>query len=76
MAVPYHVVAAMAWKYPCAFGQAQESLLDRLMMASLYGIQVLRPSYISAQSRPEPIETLDTPEAKKATSCAYVTARV
>ncbi len=44
MAVPYHVVAPMAWEYPYAFGQAQESVLDRLMMASLYGIQVVRPS--------------------------------
>ena len=73
MAIPYHVLAPMAWEYPYAFGQAQESVLDRLMMASLYGIKVLRPSYTSATSRPEPIETLDTPEVKKAACSAYVT---
>ncbi len=42
-------------------------------MASLYGIKVLRPSYTSATSCLEPIETLDTPEVKKAACSAYVT---
>ncbi len=73
MAVPYHVVAPMAWEYLYALSQAQESLLGRLKMASLYGIKVLHPSYTSATSCPEPVETLDTPEMKKAACSANVT---
>ncbi len=43
MAVPYRVVVLMAWEYPYAFGQAQESLQDRLVTASLYGMRFVRP---------------------------------
>ncbi len=35
MAIPYRVAAPMAWEYPYTFGQAQESLQDRLVTASL-----------------------------------------
>ncbi len=53
MAIPYRVVAPMAWEYPYAYGQLQESITDRLVPASLYGIQLVRPSYASPQSGPE-----------------------
>ncbi len=38
-AIPYRVAAPMALEYPYAYGQLQESLPDRLVTASLYGIQ-------------------------------------
>ncbi len=52
-AIPYRVAAPMAWEYPYAYGQLQESLTDRLMTASLYGIQLVRPGYYSPQAGPE-----------------------
>ncbi len=53
MAIPYRVAAPMAWEYPYASGQLQESLTDRLVTVSLYGIQLVRPGYYSPQSGPE-----------------------
>ncbi len=50
MVIPYRVVAPMAWEYPYAFGQAQESLQDRLVTASLYGMQLVRPGYTDPRS--------------------------
>ncbi len=48
LAVPYHVVGPMAWEYPYHSGQAQEDLPDQLVPASLYGLKVIRPGYLSA----------------------------
>ena len=53
MAIPYRVAAPMAWEYPYVHDQLQESITDRLVTASLYGIQLVRPGYYSPQSRPE-----------------------
>ena len=53
MAIPYRVVAPMAWEYPYAYGQLQESITDRLVPASLYGMQLVRPGYSSPQAGPE-----------------------
>ncbi len=53
MAIPYRVAAPMAWEYPYAYGQLQESLTDRLVTASLHEIQLVTPGYYSPQSRPE-----------------------
>ena len=53
MAIPYWVAAPMAWEYPYAYSQLQESLTDRLVTASLYGIQLVRPGYYSPQSGPQ-----------------------
>ena len=53
MAIPYRVAAPMAWEYPYAYGQLQESLTDRLVTSSLYGIQLVRPGYYSPQSGPQ-----------------------
>ena len=39
-AITYRVAAPMAWEYPYAFGQAQESLQDRLVTASVYGMRL------------------------------------
>ncbi len=50
--VPYHVVGPMAWEYPYHSGQAQEDLPDRLVPASLCGLKVVRPGYLSASDRP------------------------
>ncbi len=50
MAIPYQVAAPMAWEYPYAYGQLQESLMDRLVTASLYGMQLVRSGYYSPQS--------------------------
>ena len=52
-AIPYWVAAPMAWEYPYAYGQLQESLTDRLVTASLYGIQLIRLGYSSPQAGPE-----------------------
>ncbi len=52
-AIPYRVAAPMAWEYPYAYGQMQESLTDRLVTASLYGIQLVRPGYYSPQAGPK-----------------------
>ncbi len=51
-AVPYHVVGPMTWEYPYHNGQAQEDLADRLIPASLYGMNVVRPGYRSANAKP------------------------
>ncbi len=53
MAIPYRVVAPMAWEYPYANGQLQESITDRLVPASLYGMQLVRPGYSSPRAGPE-----------------------
>ncbi len=53
MAISYRVAAPMAWEYPYAYGKLKESLTDRLVTASLYGIQLVRPGYYSPQSGPE-----------------------
>ncbi len=42
----------MAWEYPYHSGQAQEDLPDRLVPASLYGLKVVRPGYLSPSDRP------------------------
>ncbi len=52
VAIPYWVAAPMAWEYPYAYGQLQESITDRLVPASLYGMQLFRPGYFSPQSGP------------------------
>ncbi len=53
LAVPYHVVRRMAWEYPYQNGQARDYLPNRLAMASLYGVEVGRPGYLSAFHRPD-----------------------
>ncbi len=53
-ALPYHVVGQMAWEYPYHCGQAQEELANRLVPASLYGMKVVRPGYLSAYHGPAP----------------------
>ncbi len=40
-AIPYGVAPPMAWENPYAHGQAQESITDRLVMAILYGMQLV-----------------------------------
>ncbi len=52
LAVPYHVVGPMAWEYPYHNGQVQEDLPDRLVPASLYGVKVASPGYLSAYHGP------------------------
>ncbi len=42
----------MAWEYSYHCGQAQEDLSDRLVPASLYGMKVVRPGYLSAYHGP------------------------
>ena len=69
MAIPYWVAAPMAWEYPYAYGQLPESLTDRLVMASLYGVQLVRPGYFSPQSGPEAYSESDWP-SRKARACA------
>ncbi len=44
----------MTWEYPYHNWQAQENLADRLIPASLYGMNVVRPGYCSADARPVP----------------------
>ncbi len=73
MAEPYRVVAPMAWEYPYDFGQAQESLQDRLVTASLYRMRLVRPGYINPQACPAPAAAAETPAAKEAACAAYVT---
>ncbi len=41
----------MSWEYPYHSGQAKEDLPDRLVPASLYGLKVVRPSYLSAYDK-------------------------
>ncbi len=52
-AIPYRVAAPMAWEYPYACGQLQESLTDRLVTANLYGIQLIRPGLHQTITKPE-----------------------
>ncbi len=52
LVVPYHVVGPMAWEYPYHSDQAQQDLSDQLVPASLYGLKVVRPGYVSAFDRP------------------------
>ena len=52
LTVPYHVVGPLAWEYPYHCGQPQEDLSDRLVPASLYGVKVVRPGYLSAYHGP------------------------
>ena len=73
MAIPYRVVAPMAWEYPYTFGQAQESLQDRLVTASLYGIWLIWPGYTDPQSHLASPAAAKTPAAKEAACAAYVT---
>ncbi len=52
-AIPYWVAAPMAWEYPYAYGHLQESLTDRLVTASLYGIQLVHLGYSSPLTGPD-----------------------
>ncbi len=63
----------MAWEYPYAFGQAQESLQDRLVTASLYGIRLIWPGYADPRSHPAPPAAAETLATKEAACVAYVT---
>ncbi len=72
-AIPYRVAAPMAWEYPYAFGQAQESLQDRLVTASLYGMRLTQPGYTDPRSRPAAPAAADSPAVKEAACVAYVT---
>ncbi len=72
-AIPYRVAAPMAWEYPYTFGQAQESLQDRLVTASLYGMQLTQPGYTDPRSRPAPPAAAESPAIKEAACAAYVT---
>ena len=63
-AIPYRVATPMAWEYPYACGQLQESLMDRLVTASLYGIQLVWPGYSSPQAGPEVYSKCDWPLRK------------
>ncbi len=72
-AIPYRVAAPMAWEYPYAFGQAQESLRDRLVTASLYGMRLIQPGYTDPRSCPAPPAAAESPAAKEAACAAYVT---
>ncbi len=53
-ALPYHVVAPMSYEYPYWAGQAQETISSRLLMASHYGFQVVRPGYLCPGDGPTP----------------------
>ncbi len=53
-ALPYHVVAPMSYEYPYWAGQAQETVSSRLLMASHYGSQVVRPGYLCPEDGPTP----------------------
>ena len=63
----------MAWEYLYAFGQAQETLKDHLVTASLYGMRLTRPGYTDPRSRPAPPSAAETPATKEAACVAYVT---
>ena len=69
---PYRVAAPMAWEYPYAYGQLQESLTDRLVPASLYGIQLVRPGYYSPQAGPSPYSASEWQERKSRACANYV----
>ncbi len=68
-AIPYRVAAPMAWEYPYAYGQLQESLTDRLVTASLYGIQLVRPGYYSPQAGPDAYSEAEW-QRRKSQACA------
>ncbi len=67
------VVAPMAWEYPYTFEQAQESLQDCLVTASLYGMRLVRPAYTDPRSGLAPAATAEFPAVKEAAFVAYVT---
>ena len=67
--IPYRVAAPMAWEYPYAYGQLQESLTDRLVPASLYGIQLVRPGYYSPQAGPSAYSEAEW-QRRKSQACA------
>ncbi len=71
-AIPYRVAAPMAWEYPYAHGQLQESLMDRLITASLYGIQLVWPGYASPQAGPDVYPECDWPTRKPRVCANYV----
>ncbi len=52
-AIPYRVAAPLAWEYAYAYSQLQESITDRIVPASLYGMQLVRPGYSSPRAGPE-----------------------
>ncbi len=68
-AIPYWVAAPMTWEYPYAYGQVQESLMDRLVTASLYGIQLIRLAYASPEAGPDVYPDVDW-SACKSRACA------
>ncbi len=72
MAIPYWVAAPMAWEYPYAHGQLQESIMDRLVTASLYGFQLVRPGYGSPQSGPESQSEAEWQRRKPGACADYV----
>ncbi len=71
-AIPYRVAAPMAWEYPYAYGQLQQSLTDRLVPASLYGIQLVRPGYYSPQAGPEAYSKAEWQRCKSQACADYV----
>ena len=71
-AIPYWVAAPMAWEYPYAYGQLQESLTDRLVTASLYGIQLVRLGYYSPQAGPEAYSEAECQRRKSQACTDYV----
>ncbi len=62
----------MDWEYPYTFGQGQESLHDRLVTASLYGMRLVRTGYTDPWSHPAPPAAAEFPAAKQAAFLAYV----
>ncbi len=62
----------MAWEYPYAYGQLQESLPDRLVTASLYGIQLVRPGYYLPQAGPEAYSEAEWQRHKSQACAEYV----
>ncbi len=72
MAFPYRMVVPMAWEHPYTFGQAQESLQERLVTASLYRMQLVWPGYTDPPSHPASPAAVEAPAAKEAACTAYV----
>ena len=72
LAIPYRVAAPMAWEYPYAHGQLQESLTDRLVTASLYGFQLVRPGYGAPQCGPETFSEAEWQRRKPEACTNYV----
>ncbi len=71
-AIPYRVAAPMAWEYPYAYGQLQESLTDQLVTASLYGIQLVRSGYYLPQAGPEGYSEAEWQRRKPQACANYV----